>query len=156
MHATCHLKILFFCGRCQSGTLHTHSAASAKGPRAMTIGKQTSATPVRTEETSGRYSPSARRASYCVTSPCSGPQTMPQPTHIRQNPRDSSSALDAPKGPYGPSVTSSSSKKSALKPAHDPLDSTATECLPSGTPVQTVLSLSRSPDPAFLDNNFVT
>ena len=49
-----------------------------------------------------------------------------------------------------------SSKKSALKPAHDPLDSTATECLPSGTPVQTVLSLSRSPDPAFLDNNFVT
>ena len=161
---------------------------------------------------------------------------------IRRNPRDSSSALDAPRGPYGPSVTSSSSdslhkhnmqlkrkrstqprvhppisrllknisptaspdhkrtrarawlsqnppdidsktkrrlllkrkkrkprkmlqlflapmpssKKSALKPAHDPLDSTATECLPSGTPVQTVLSLSRSPDPAFLDNNFVT
>ena len=208
----------------------------------MTIWKQISARPARTEETSGRHSPSARRASYCVTSSCSGPQTMHQLTHIRRNPRDPSSALDAPKGPFGPSVTSTSSdnlncnnhkmqlkrkritqprrhppisgilknisptasperkrtrarswlppdidsktnrrllpkrkrkrkprkmlqlflvpkpssKKSALKPAHDPLDSTATECLPSGTPVQTVLSLSRSPDPAFLDNNFVT
>ena len=34
---------------------------------------------------------------------------MHQLTHIRRNPRDSSSALDAPKGPYGPSVTSTSS-----------------------------------------------
>ena len=51
------------------------------------------------------------------------------------------------------SVASHIANKPALKPAHDPFASTATVCLPSGTPI---FSLNRSPDPAFSDNNFVT